>query len=140
VPITSPISPSKQAESSRFLGGEFMKRYNTMYPCGQAGLPDDSAMTYVNNLRATGVSSGSATIYRTPTIQPRDPTRECNVCVASASRSSEPEPAPCHRATDTQRWARLDELAEARHQLDEELAILHQELGKDPGPCDQQPA
>jgi hypothetical protein len=33
---------------------------------------------------------------------------------------------------------RLDELAESKHQLDEELAILHQELG--PEPCDRQPA
>jgi hypothetical protein len=32
------------------------------------------------------------------------------------------------------------EFPNTKHQLDEELAILHQELGKDPGPCDQQPA
>jgi hypothetical protein len=44
--------------------------------------------------------------------------------MASASSSSEPEPAPCHHAADAQRRARLDELAEARHQLDEELALL----------------
>jgi hypothetical protein len=40
------------------------------------------------------------------------------------------------RASDAQRWARLDELAEARCQLDEELAPLHQELGMDAEPRD----
>jgi hypothetical protein len=69
-----------------------------------------------------------------------DPMRECNVCVASSSRSSEPEPAPRHRGADAQRRARLDELADARRQFDEELALLHQELGVDVEPCDQQPA
>jgi hypothetical protein len=34
------------------------------------------------------------------------------------------EPAPRHRAIDAQRRAWLDELAEARRQLDEELALL----------------
>jgi hypothetical protein len=33
---------------------------------------------------------------------------------------------------DAQRRARLDELAEARRQLDEELANLHRELGGRP--------
>jgi hypothetical protein len=60
--------------------------------------------------------------------------------VASASSSSEPEPAPCHRAADAQRQARLDELADARCQLDEELALLHQELGMDAEPHDRRPA
>jgi hypothetical protein len=32
---------------------------------------------------------------------------------------------------DAQRRARLDKIAEARCQLDEELALLHQELGMD---------
>jgi hypothetical protein len=46
--------------------------------------------------------------------------------VASASSSSnDAEPAPRHHATDTQHMARLDELVEARRQLDEELANLH---------------
>jgi hypothetical protein len=69
-----------------------------------------------------------------------DPTRECNVCVAPASSSSESEPAPRHRGADDQQRARLDELAEARRQLDEELALLHQELGVDAEPRDRQPA
>jgi hypothetical protein len=55
-----------------------------------------------------------------------NPTRECNVCVATASSSSESEPAPRHRGADAQRRARLDELTEARRQLDEEQALLHQ--------------
>jgi hypothetical protein len=60
--------------------------------------------------------------------------------VASTSSSFEPEPAPHHRVADAQRRARLDELAEAKRQLDEELAILHQELGMNPEPRDRQPA
>jgi TolA-binding protein len=60
--------------------------------------------------------------------------------VASASSSSDSEPAPRYRAADAQRRARLDELAEAKRQLDEELAILHQELEMDPEPRDRQPA
>jgi hypothetical protein len=35
---------------------------------------------------------------------------------------------------------RLDELAKARRQLDEELALLHQELGMDAEPHDRWPA
>jgi hypothetical protein len=105
---------------------------------GQPGLPDDWVTAYVNNLRATGAASGSATTRRIPTTPWNDPTRECNVCVALASSSSDPEPAPCHRAADAQRRARLDELAETKRQLDEELPILHQELGMDPEPRDRQ--
>jgi hypothetical protein len=66
--------------------------------------------------------------------------RECNVCVASASSSSELEPAPRHRATDAQRRPRLDELAEARRRLDEELDLLHHELGMDAERRDRRPA
>jgi hypothetical protein len=66
--------------------------------------------------------------------------RESNVSMASASSSSEPEPASCHRAADAQRRARLDKLADSKRQLDEELTLLHQELGMDPEPCDQRPA
>jgi cell division protein FtsB len=66
--------------------------------------------------------------------------RECNVCVASSSSSSEPEPAPRHRGADAQQRARLDELAEARHQLDKELALLRQELDADAEPSNRQPA
>jgi hypothetical protein len=51
--------------------------------------------------------------------------------MASASSSSELELASRHRNVDAQRRARLDELSEARRQLDEELALLHQELGMD---------
>jgi hypothetical protein len=55
--------------------------------------------------------------------------------MASASSSSnEAELAPHHRATNTQGRACLDELAEARCQLDEELANLYRELGEDGGP------
>jgi hypothetical protein len=117
-----------------------MERYTTMYPRGQLGLPDDPMTAYVNSLRTPGAASGIAAARRTPTTRSRDPTHECNICVASASSSSDPEPAPWHRTTDAQRRAQLDELAEARHQLDEEVAILHQELGQDPEPHDQQPA
>jgi hypothetical protein len=51
--------------------------------------------------------------------------------VATASSSSSSEPASRHRGTDDQRRARLNELAEARSQLDEEQALLHQELSMD---------
>jgi hypothetical protein len=47
---------------------------------------------------------------------------------------------PRNRDADVQRRARLDELAEARHQLDEELALLRQELGVDAEPPDRWPA
>jgi hypothetical protein len=59
-----------------------MEPYTSMYPRGQPSLPDDPVTTYVNNLRATSAASSTATTRRTPTMQPRDPTRECNVCVA----------------------------------------------------------
>jgi hypothetical protein len=70
----------------------------------------------------------------------RDPTREFNICMASASSSSDPESAPCRRTSDAQRRARLDELAEAKCQVDEELSILHKELGMDLEPRDRQVA
>jgi hypothetical protein len=60
--------------------------------------------------------------------------------MASASSSFDPETVPRHCASDAQLRARLDELVEAKRQLDEELAILHQELGMDPEPRDRQPA
>jgi hypothetical protein len=81
---------------------------------------------YVKNLRATGAAPGSTTTRRARTTRWHDATRECNVCVASASSSSEPEPAPHHRAADAQ--------------LDEELGLLHQELGMDAEPRDRRPA
>jgi hypothetical protein len=108
--------------------GEFMEWYTAMYPCGQAGLSDDPVTAYVNGLRAAGAAPGSTTTRRARTAQRHDPTRECNVCVATAPSSSESEPAPHHRGADDQRCARLDELAEGRRQLDEELALLHREL------------
>jgi hypothetical protein len=91
-----------------------------MYPRGQPGLPDDPVTSYVSGLRTTGASLGSPTTRRAQTARHHDPTRECNVCVATASSRSESEPAPHHRGADAQRRARLDELAEARRQLDEE--------------------
>jgi hypothetical protein len=108
--------------------GEFMERYTAMYPHGQSGLPNDPVTAYINNLRTTGTASGAATTRRTPSTWQNDPTWECNICETLASSSSDPEPAPHHRVADAQRQARLDELAEDKHQLDEELAILHQEL------------
>jgi hypothetical protein len=87
--------------------GEFMERYTTIYPRGQPDLLDDPVTVYVNSLRATGAASDAATTRRTSTAQPRDPVRECNVCMASASRSSELEPAPRRCATDAQRGHEL---------------------------------
>jgi hypothetical protein len=117
-----------------------MERYTAMYPRGQPSLPDDPVTAYVNNLRTIGTAPGSATTPRARTTRHHNSTRECNICVASLSSSSEPEPTPCHRGVDAQRRARLDELTEARRQLDEELALLHQELDVDAKPRDRQPA
>jgi hypothetical protein len=117
-----------------------MERYTAVYPRGQPGLPDDPVTANVNNLHATGAASGAEATQRTPTTQPRDPARECNVCVVSASSSSDPEPAPHHCVANAQRRVWLDELAKAKCQLEEELAILHRELGEDPEPRDRQPA
>jgi hypothetical protein len=119
--------------------GQFMERYTTMYPCGQPGLPDDPVTAYVNSLRAIGTAPGSATTRGARTMRRHDPMRECNVCVASSSGSSEQGPAPRHRGANDQWRARLDELAEVRRQLDEELAFLRQELGVDAEPRDRQP-
>jgi hypothetical protein len=77
-----------------------MEWYTAMYPRGQPGLPNDPVTAYVNNLHTTDAASSSAMIRRTPTMWRHDPTRECNVCVASASSSSNPELAPRHSATD----------------------------------------
>jgi hypothetical protein len=49
--------------------GEFMERYTGMYPHGQPGLLDDPVMACVNNLRATGVATGSTTTQRARTMQ-----------------------------------------------------------------------
>jgi hypothetical protein len=110
-----------QANGDGPLGwGEFMERYTAMYPRGQPGLPDDPVTAYVNGLRTTGAAPGPPMTQRAPTARRHDPTRECNVCVATASSRSESELAPRHRSADAQRRAWLDELAEARRQLDEE--------------------
>jgi hypothetical protein len=79
-----------------------MERYSAIYPRGQPDLPDDLVTAYVNNLRTTGAASDSATTRRTSTTWLSNPTCKCNVCVASASSSSDLEPAPRHRATDAQ--------------------------------------
>jgi hypothetical protein len=105
-----------------------MERYSTMYPRGQPGLPDDPVTAYVDSLRATSIVPGSITTRREPTARCHGPTRECNVCVAPASSSSKSEHAPRHRGADAQRRARLNELVEARRQLDEELALLRSAL------------
>jgi hypothetical protein len=91
-----------------------MERYTAMYPCEQPGLPDDPVTPYVHGLRTTSAAPGSTTTRRARTAQHHELTRECNVCVATASSSSESEPAPHHRGADYQRCAWLDELAEAR--------------------------
>jgi hypothetical protein len=93
---------------------------------------------YVNSLRTTGTTPGSTMTQRARTAQRHYPTRECNVCMPTASSISESEPAPRHRVVDDWRHARLDELTEARHLLDEELALLHQELGVEAGPRKRQ--
>jgi hypothetical protein len=58
--------------------------------------------------------------------------------MATASSSSESELAPRHRGADDQRRARLDELAKARRQLDEELVLLHRELSVEAEPRERQ--
>jgi hypothetical protein len=118
-----------------------MERYTAMYPRGQPSLPDDRVTIDVNNLFAIGTASVSVmTQGGARTTRRHDPTQGCNVCVTSSSSSSEPEPAPRHRSADAQRHAWLDELAETRRQLDEELALLCQELSVDAEPRDRQPA
>jgi hypothetical protein len=130
-----------QASGDGPLGwGEFTERYTTMYPRGQPDLPDDPVTAYVNGLRTTGAASGSTMTRRARTTWCHDPTRECNVYVATTSSSFEYEPAPHHHGADDQRRAQLDKLAEARRQLDEELALLHRELGVEAKPCERQPA
>jgi hypothetical protein len=71
-----------------------------MHPRGQPSLPDNPVTAYVNNLCATGAAPGSTATPRARTMRRRDPTWECNICVASALSSSEPELTPHHRAAD----------------------------------------
>jgi hypothetical protein len=111
--------------------GEFLERYTAMYPRGQQGLPDDPMTAYVDALRASYTALGSATAWRVPQATVHDFTRECFICMASGSSSStDAESAPRHRATDAQRRARLDEIAEAKRQLDEELATSTKSSGR----------
>jgi hypothetical protein len=117
-PTTSPTLPSRPVETNRWAGGEFMERYTAIYPCGQPGLPDDPVTAYVSGLCMASAAPGSTTTLRARTARRHDPTWECNVSVATASSSSESEPAPHHHGANDQRHARLDELTEARHQLD----------------------
>jgi hypothetical protein len=77
--------------------GEFMERYTAMYPRGQPGHPDDPVTAYVDGLRTASAAPGSTTTRRAQTARHYDPTQECNVCVATASISSESEPAPQRR-------------------------------------------
>jgi hypothetical protein len=109
-----------------------------MYPHGQPDLPDDPVTANINSLRTTGAAPGSTTTQRARTTRRHDPTQECNICVATASSRSESEPALHQRGVDDQWHARLDELAEARHLLDEELALLHRELGVEAEPRERQ--
>jgi hypothetical protein len=76
-----------------------------MYPRGQPGLPDDPVTAYVNGLHTTRAAPGSTTTQWSRTAQHHDPTRERNVCVATASSSSESESALRHRGADDQRRA-----------------------------------
>jgi hypothetical protein len=128
-----------QASGDEPLGWGVHGAVHRNVPPGQPGLLDNSVTAYVDSLRTTGAAPGSVTTRRARTTRRCDPTRECNVCVASASSSSELEPAPRHRNADAQRRAQLDELAEARRQLNEELALIHQELGMDAEPRDRRP-
>jgi hypothetical protein len=93
LPTTSPTSPSRQAEPSHFLGGEFMERYTTMYPHGQPGLSDDPVTAYVNNcarpapppaLRRHRASAASLS-HRRPTT---GMTRRARASPAPARRSA----------------------------------------------------
>jgi hypothetical protein len=77
-----------------------MERYTAMYPRGQPGLPDDPVTTYVNGLSTSGAAPGSTTTWRARIARYHDPMRECNVYVATASSSSESEPAPRHHGAD----------------------------------------
>jgi hypothetical protein len=80
-----------QASGNGPLGlWEFMERYTAMYPRGQPGLLDDPVTAYVNSLRTTGAAPRSTTTRRARTARRHDLTRECNVCVATASSSSAP--------------------------------------------------
>jgi hypothetical protein len=115
--------------------GEFIERYTAMYPRGQPGLPNDPMTAYMNDLRATRITSGTTIARRTPLTRSHDPMRECFFCmVLDSGSSSELELAPHHHTTNDQRWARLDEFAEARRQIDEELANLRRELEGDNSP------
>lgn len=85
---------------------------------------------YVDTLKASYTTPGSTSVRRGPLTSLSDFTRECFVCdIRSASSLMDGEEAPRHCATDAQRRARLDEIAKAKRQPDDELAKLHQALG-----------
>jgi hypothetical protein len=116
-----------------------MERYTAMYPW-TAKPPGRSG----DGLRCSASVPHHPGLYdsrREPRAPAWDFTHECFVCVASALSSSNYTGASatpsCHRH---QRRASLSEIAEARHQLDEELANLHRELGEDHRPCNLRPA
>jgi hypothetical protein len=135
LPTTSPTSASSLAETDRWARGVHgaVHRNVPLWTGRPPGRPG-------GGLCMARAAPGSTTTRRARTARRHDPTREFNVCVATASSSFDLEPAPRHRGTDDQQRARLDELAEARRQLDEELDLLHQELGIDVGPRDGHPA
>jgi hypothetical protein len=73
-----------QASGDEPLGwGEFMERYTAMHLRGHPGLPDDPVTAYIDSLRTTGAAPGSTTTRRARTTRHHDPTRECNVCLAT---------------------------------------------------------
>jgi hypothetical protein len=116
-PTTSPTLPSRPAETDRWARGVHGAVHCNvpLWIAQPPGRPGD--VLRQQPPRAIGTTPGSATTQGTWTTRHHDSMRECNVCVASSSSSSKPEPAPCHRGTDDQRRARLDELAEARRSL-----------------------
>jgi hypothetical protein len=82
--------------------GEFLERYTTMYPPWTArplGRPGGGLRQQLaHDRRHLQLCDNPEDTDHAAC----DPTRECNVCVASTLSSSDPEPAPCHRATDAQ--------------------------------------
>jgi hypothetical protein len=77
--------------------GEFMEWYTVMYPHVQQDLPDDLVTVYVNALRASTTTPGSAAARRAPRAPAHDFTCECFVYeVGSAGSSTDAEPAPRH--------------------------------------------
>jgi hypothetical protein len=138
-PITPPTSPSKLAETSRWPGGVRGAVHRdvppwTTWPPGRPG--DGLRQQPMSDRRRPWVydDSGGAD-HATAQSHAR---MQC-LC-GLRIKQLQTGPAPRHRAADTQRQAWLDELAEARRQLDKEMSLLHQELCMDAEPCDRRPA